>query len=98
MTQIGQVIPVVVGGQTYDTVIDSEGNQRFVKDPILYALFQADCLDFGAIHRAYSQGKIPQRTYLEFNMAIGYSVGGLAELSSFQNLEIINPLWETTKA
>ena len=31
--------------------------------------------------------------YAEFNMHIGYSVSGWADLSTFQHMEIDNPMW-----
>jgi hypothetical protein len=35
---VGTVVPVVVGGVTYDTVIDESGVQRFIENPAVTAL------------------------------------------------------------
>lgn len=51
--------------------------------------------DLNEMAMAYHEGKFTQRHYAEFNMMIGYSVGGWAELSSFFDMEIDNPLYDT---
>ena len=94
------LIWVTVGGVEYGTYIDPDGVQRFVGDPILEYLYQTGRLDFNKMAVDYHSGKYPeltQRIYAEFNMKTGYSVSGFSELSSFQDMEIINPLWTMNK-
>jgi hypothetical protein len=89
----GDVIIVKVGGNSYETVIDKAGVQRFRKNAVLDHLFNSGRLDLNQLAIDYRRGAFDQRTYAEFNMALGYSVCGFAELSSFEDMEIENPLW-----
>lgn len=90
----GDTVKVKVGGVVYETVIDSNGTQRFRKNTAIDWLAE-DQLNRMALD--YQAKKFTQRDYLEFNMALGYSVSGLSELSAFEDLEIENPLWEERK-
>lgn len=100
----GDIIKVTVGGVEYDTVIDENNVQRFVENPehflvkqipmIWDAYLKRNIENMNEMRVRYARGDFSQRDYAEMNMAIGYSVGGFAELSSFEDLEIINPCWE----
>ena len=88
-----------VGGVTYPTVITDDGVQRFVEDPLLARCFECGALDLNKLGIAYQLGTsgLTQREYAELNMKLGYSVGGFCDLSSFQDLEIENPLWNSPR-
>ncbi len=90
----GDVIVVAVGGVDYETVIDELGVQRFRCNAIIGHLFQEKRLDLNQLAVDYYEKKFDQRAYAEFNMALGYSVCGFADLSSFEDMAIDNPLWE----
>ena len=102
----GDRVTVTVGGRHYDTVISDAGTQRFVEDPenaLVRRLREnpgktgnpaGDIADLNEMGRRYHAGEFDQRTYAEFNMATGYSLGGFRELSSFQDMDIDNPLEE----
>lgn len=87
---------VTVGGVAYPTIIDDHGVQRFVADPLLQECCDCGALNLNKLAIAYQMGtcKLTQRQYAELNMKLGYSVAGFADLSSFEDMEIENPLWE----
>jgi len=99
----GDKIIIKVGGIEYETVIDDAGTQRFVKNPdhwlvkqipMIYDTYlKRDIQDMNTMARRYHQGEFSQRDYAEMNMAIGYSVSGFCELSSFHDMIVENPLW-----
>lgn len=94
----GDHIKVKVGGVEYDTVVDPQGVQRFIADPVIRTLVNAEVIDLNEVARLYvGDNKDPgftQREYAEFNMKLGYSLGGFAELSWFFDMEIENPIEE----
>lgn len=87
---------VRVGGVDYPTIVDEGGVQRFVADPLLAACFECGALDLNKLENAYQLGTsgLTQRQYAELNMKLGYSVCGFMDLSSFQDMEVENPLWK----
>lgn len=99
----GDKIMVKVGGVEYETVIDEHGTQRFVKNPdhwlvkqipmIWDSYLKRDIMNMNVMADRYRNGEFNQRDYAEMNMAIGYSVCGFCELSSFNNFIVENPLW-----
>lgn len=98
----GDIIKVKVGGVEYETYIDPNGVQRFRANSLLNFLFenrknknQNSKIDLNEIAILFhTKQPFSQRDYAEFNMMLGYSVCGFAELSSFEDMEIENPLWE----
>lgn len=90
----GDEILMKVGGIEYTTVIDEYGIQRFKINSLIRHLYDEGIFDLNQLCIDYLNGKFNQRDYAEFNMQTGYSVCGFAELSSFQDMEIENPLWE----
>lgn len=101
----GDRITVLVGGQPYETVIDERGTQRFVENPSNALVCRlrnrtdgrparpgADVADLNEMSMRYRRGEFTQREYAEMNMALGYSVDGFYELSSFEDMDIDNPL------
>ena len=86
---------VTVGGVEYPTVIDPNGTQRFVADPLLSAACDCGALCLNKLGIAYNTGKsgLTQRQYAELNIRLGYSIGGFSDLSSFFGMAIENPLW-----
>lgn len=104
----GDIIPVKVDGILHNTVIDEHGIQRFVEDltnPWYQRLRDyigtvvnpnGDIRDLNELAVYHAHGKISTEEYAKFNMDIGYSVGGFCDLSSFQAMDIDNPLWETS--
>jgi hypothetical protein len=98
----GDVIIVKVGGVPYETVM-VKGVQRFKRNALIDHLSKTGQLDLNQIaiqynEGQYNEGKFDQRSYAEFNMALGYSVSGFADLSAFQDMEIENPLWKKEPA
>lgn len=99
----GEVIKVRVGGVEYDTVIDALGVQRFVENRAHWLVREIPKVwdaatgrhldDMNTMAIRFQRGDFSQREYAEMNMAVGYSVCGFADLSSFEDLEIENPLW-----
>ena len=87
-------IIVKVGGVEYPTVIDKHGVQRFVENSLFCHLVDSGQVDLNRLGIDYQHDKFSQREYAEFTMMLGYSVDGFAELSSFHDMEIENPLWE----
>jgi len=101
----GDIVTVMVGGRPYDTVMDDRGTQRFVADPdnALLARLRnrsdgrpaspgADIADLNEMSLRYQRGAFSQREYAEMNMALGYSLEGFHDLSSFADMDIVNPL------
>lgn len=103
-TNIGDIIYVTVDDCKYKTIIDEDGVQRFLLDPtnLLWKRWSGDnekrigqgTEDLNTLSIAYQRGQFDQKTYMEFNMSLGYSVYGFSELSAFENLKLINPLWD----
>lgn len=100
----GDVIPVVIEGKLYETVIDDSGVQRFKSNTVLQYMFEHDTdgrpaamhkqmLNLNTLGVAYSQGKFDKRDYMEIVMQ-GYSVSGFCDLSMFWDWTISNPLWD----
>ena len=83
-----------VGEKTYPTFIDEDGVQRFFQNSVICHLFEAGKLDLNQLAVDYHQKKFSQVDYAELNMMLGYSVSGWCDLSSFQDMKVINPLWE----
>lgn len=85
---------VTVGGKKYETEWDGDV-QRFKANGVLKYLFERGALDLNELARIYHTKKpFSQRDYAEFNMMLGYSVSGWCDLSSFHDMEVVNPLWE----
>lgn len=100
----GDIITVIVDSRLYETYIDESGVQRFREDST-HPLWDRWCgdettrlgrgtEDLNDLIMAYHRGEFDQRTYMEFNMSLGYSVCGFLELSSFDDLVLLNPLWD----
>jgi hypothetical protein len=99
----GDRITVRVGGQEYETVVVN-GIQRFVEDKHnpLYRRLRSrydgvinpdgDIADLNEMTVMAAKGKISPREYAEFNMALGYSVCGFADIFD-STFHIDNPLW-----
>lgn len=84
---------VKFGEKEYPTYIDEYGVQRFYENSVIRHLRYTKAIDLNELSGDFFENKFTQIDFLEFNMALGYSVSGLAELSYFQDLEIDNPLW-----
>lgn len=90
----GDIFLVKIGSHRIKTEIDKNGVQRLPCNLFYDNLIKHGLLDLNAMARAYHTGKLSFDEYLEFYLNIGYSMSGFAELSSFEHLEIKNPLWE----
>lgn len=102
----GDHFTVKVGDWEYDTVIDDRGVQRFVANEAVSLMVDGSTRDYSRpfayspsvtlneIGVAFYEGKIPMKDMIDFHTAMGYSVGGFADLSYWDGIEIINPLWE----
>jgi hypothetical protein len=90
----GDIIKVKVGGVEYDTIIDHNNVQCFKCNSVIDYLLMTQRLNLNQLAMDYQMKKFSQRDYAEFNMMLGYSVSGFRELSSFEDMEIENPLWE----
>ena len=99
----GDIITITVDGRTYDTYIDEDGVQRFRTDPthLLWDRWKGDegerrgrgTEDLNTLAIAYANKEFDQRTFMEFNMSLGYSVSGFCELHNFFDLNVVNPIW-----
>lgn len=100
MGEVGDTFKVSVGGIEYDTIIDDHGTQRFVETPDHFLVKKLEkygdgTYDLNDMARKYHEGEwFNQRDYAEMNIGIGYSVCGFMDLSSFNDMRVINPLWE----
>lgn len=91
---------VRVGGKLYPTVTDEQGTTRFIENPIVRFLVDHGVLDLQVVAVAYQTNRLGppsadlQRAYAEFNMMLGYSLGGFMELSSFMDMDVeqVSPL------
>ncbi len=95
----GDVIKVKVDGVEYDTIIDKDNVQRFRQNEVVRFIVGtgAGQISLNQLAIDYQRGANPpfsERAFAEFNMMLGYSVCGFADLSFFENMEIENPLWE----
>lgn len=90
----GDTILIKVGARRVVTTIDDSGVQRLPKNKFYCDLLDANLIDLNNLAIAYQRGKISFDDYLEFYLNIGYSVCGFADLSSFEHLEISNPVWK----
>ncbi len=89
----GTEIDVLVGGVSYKTVIDEHGVQRFKANAVIKHLLDSKKLDLNDLARDYHAKKFDQRSFAEFHMSLGYSVSGFCDLSFFEDLDILNPVW-----
>lgn len=86
---------VHVGGRPYRAFEDDRGRLRFAKDPDHFLVKRMTPI-FGGTGTAdpntmaveYQEGRFSLRDYAEMNIAMGYSLGGFEELSTFFDLEI----------
>lgn len=85
-------VTVGVGGIRYPTVVKN-GVRRFVENRLVKHLFDKDIVDLNRLHIDYANRCFSEREYAEFKMGIGYSLDGLAELSEFEELEMVTPEW-----
>lgn len=87
----GDIFPVWVGGQKYDTFIDPTRVHRFVPNMLLKHLAGNGGYNIVQLEQDYLQGKFSRREFLEFLMGIGIPIHELASMLVFQNLEFIIP-------
>lgn len=98
------IIVVRIGDREFDTQIDAAGVQRFIPNAVTAHLVQLMLDDFIQIDgkgfnlndmiRLYHEELFPEEDWLTFYTSFGYSVSGFADLSFFQHLPIVNPIWE----
>ena len=89
----GDKITILVNGKPYETYIDEHGVQRFPMSTVIDHLFNAGRLDLNQLSVDYQNGKFDKDDYMKLNMDLGYSVCGFADLSLFEDYEIMNPVW-----
>lgn len=109
----GQHYTVKVGDWEYDTVIDDRCTQRFVGNGVLVMISNAMIRDYNNRNRsnalttsigyddivvAYENGEVSLKDMVDFYTGTRYSVGAFATLSTFEHLEIFNPVWEQYEA
>ena len=102
----GDIITITVDGRPYETYIDDHGTQRFRIDST-HPLWDRYCgdidnpgkgiEDLNQLCIAYLRNQFDQRTYMEFNMSLGYSVCGFCELSHFDHVRLVNPIWDESE-
>ncbi len=96
----GDVIEISLGGIVYKTYI-TNGVQRFYQNKAIDFLTEEHngkrSIDLNDLCRDYYNNKFPQRDYAEVMMMLGYSVCGFSELSSFHDMQLINPIWNYTQ-
>jgi len=90
-------IMVKVEGKKYETRIDLRGVQRFKENSVINFLVDKEIIDLNKLAIAFQEKEFTKRDFAEFNMMLGYSVCGFAELSFFEDYEIDNPLWNKKK-
>lgn len=90
-------IKVKIGKKEYDTYIDKNGVQRFIKNKVVCYLVDEGIIDLNKLRMDFHDKKFPTIDYLEFHMLMGYSICGFSELSPFYGYQIKNPLWEGKK-
>lgn len=96
---------VKVGRKSYKTIIDERGTQRFEKVPAIDEAWKRN--PNLSITKAidYQEGRLSLLDFIEWNMGLGYSVGGLEDVISStldrrytpsgtrRQITISNPLW-----
>lgn len=86
----GQIITIMVDDTSFDTIIDENGTQRFIGNPIIrYLLDSHPILTLDDLWHMMDAGLITREHLMDFYAQIGYSVTGFEEL--FSNSEIYNP-------
>lgn len=90
----GDKIFVWIGKRMIETTIDEHGTQRLPSNPVYRELYDCGLFDLNEMAIAYQSGLLSFESYFEFYLHIGYSVCSFAELSPFEHLEIVNPMWE----
>lgn len=98
---IGQIIKVKVNGKEYDTIIDTDGVQRFLVNRLIRHLVDTEQVDLNRLSSDYQEGKFTLDEYKLFYMGMGYSVCGFDEifgcngnLEEVDQAQIENPLWD----
>ncbi|WP_298841881.1 hypothetical protein [uncultured Salinicola sp.] len=86
---------VHVGGLPYPAREDDKGRLRFVKDPdhplvkrMMPIFGGTGSEDPNTIGLEYGRGEHSLRDYAEMNIAMGYSIDGFEDLSSFEEIEV----------
>lgn len=107
--KLGEHYTVKVGDWEYDTVIDEYGVQRFVGNEAIRLMIDGSTDDFerslaskgpqpsftlNDLAIAFYNGNVPLKDMADFYTGMQYSVSGFCDLSYFEDLEIINPLWK----
>lgn len=99
---------VRIGAWSYPVYFDEDGVMRFYEDhsnPLLQrylverepgSLHYRIPYDLNRMGVDYAKNKaFSLREYLEAMIALGYSVSGLRELSTFRDLPFVTPLWRS---
>lgn len=87
-----------VGGKRYILTLDrGSGTHRFPKNPIVRDMMDAARVgrkfDLNDVAEKHGMGDYTTKELLEFYMLIGYTIGGLAELSFFQGYKMSTCEW-----
>jgi len=91
----GDLIEIKLGDHVYLSEIDESGVQRFLPIGDHYDKYQKGEYDLNQIHIEFlTQNTMTQKEYAELKMGICYSISGFSELSTFQDMQLINPLWD----
>ena len=90
---LGEIVIIKIGGKEYNTIIDSEGVQRFPTNKLFRHLVDEGMVNLNSLAVAYTRGLFSQEEFMMFCMGLGYSVSGFSDLSFFEELEIENLLW-----
>lgn len=99
-----QIIPVVIMGHTYNTYIDTYGNQRFVGNRIIRAIAREmksnyihatagkeSFMNLEYIHQQYAAGEFSLEELIDLYVSVGTSLKNFRELEEFSSLQIVNP-------
>ncbi len=86
-------ITVKINGIEYQTIVEDRV-QRFVKDHILYYLYEKGHINLNQMAKDYQLGCFSLEDYHRFYAGIGYSVGGFEEVFCDTDTTIENQLWE----
>lgn len=84
---------VKINGKPYETEMVN-GVQRFKVNSCIKHLVDTKQIDVNKLCIDYQNGKFSQQDYAEVMMGVGYSVSAFIYLSTFEDMEIENPLWD----
>lgn len=77
---------MLINGKEYETFVDDNGSERFKPNNLIAKMRIQFSIKASDMVRLYALDSITQMELLDYYAGIGMSVGGVMELSCFDNL------------